>query len=1218
VNHAGRTVVSPSLEVDVDEVGIPYSIAKTLTFPEPVNGCNIQELSRMVDRGPDPMDGSPAVLDDTGRRFVLEAGKPPPRLKPGWTVERYMRNGDLALMNRQPSLRKKSLMAHKVVLMPGSTFRFNLSATPAYNMDFDGDEGNLNFLQDYEATAEARELMSVEANIMNAQDSSPCIRIVQDALVGCYKLAQCTLARSRAMQCLSQCRYFEWDMWDRVELTDDGLRVHGRSLVSALLPVAVSFKCVGLRVACGRILPGSQLNKKTMNTLVQYVTLMSSAQAAIRFMSDVQRVVSWWFMDEGFSVGADDCLLVEAGGKVVADLVKRATGFMDGLMQVADPLVPVETRETDILSVMDDTMTTVGGLVKTYMRPTNSIKAMVECGSKGSVVNWTQISGCLGQQTVRGDRIANNQGKSVLSCFHGQPPTASSLGFVSGCYSRGLSPSECFFHAMGGREGIVDTSVRTSETGYLQRRLVKSMESIVVGYDGVLRKAGSNKTVVDFCYGGDGLDGAQLFSVQMWFLEDVEAACRKFADPVERARFLALAEECLVEKITPVTPQLDVRAFLPVDLEAFTFQAESGRPVDSTALDSVLLQLSSEPLNTLFLRTCMCYHLRSDQAVSHPNVLQLVLRRFHAARIQPGEMVGVLSAESLGEPCTQMSLSNFHHAGILNVGMTTGIPRMKELLECSRKLSAPMSVVYVKAPMNSNPVFLRTVAHSLARTTLGDIVLRNELVWEPDIGVASYPDDQFLAETCAAFYGKDAFRDRCNYVMRLTLDRATMLEKDLSPANIRDAIKSQVSGDLLVQASENVMPTWVIRLRPLGVQDLKASLGHPDVVREFERTFCAKVLKTLLEGVNVCGIQGIQKCTVHANPAEAGTYMLRTTGTNLRALWDLPYVAWEQTYSNDPFEVMDLLGVEAAVMVLYQELLMVLSHDGGYVASRHIMMVVNTMTQAGGIMSLTRHGLNKLPTSPLVKCTFEETRDVLYDASAFQLKNPIMSISDSIAVGARVPGGTGIMSVHCTDEYKRRLNQPHAPKLVHQIIRTRISRRAAEAPPTPPTQPQQPPDSMASLLAALEPLVIPEEPGELMWSADWDEPMEEYPDTEPTYEAFSPVYNPESPGMPESPTYDPYSPTPTYNQDSVLVPPASPTYPAFQPRSPQLSATFRPTSPRVPMSRLSTALTANSVGLVDVLKQLASVVKPLYDTSTGELIVDNFLDMLPTLLGSKI
>lgn len=192
VDFSARTVITGDPNLSLDEVGVPRSIARTLTFPETVNVYNINKMHELVRNGPDIHPGAKYVIRDSGERIDLRHHKNPGdlQLQIGWKVERHIVDGDYIIFNRQPSLHKESMMGHRVKVMPYSTFRLNLSVTSPYNADFDGDEMNLHVPQSHETRAEVMNLCAVPLNIVSPQKNGPLMGIVQDTMAGIYKLTR--------------------------------------------------------------------------------------------------------------------------------------------------------------------------------------------------------------------------------------------------------------------------------------------------------------------------------------------------------------------------------------------------------------------------------------------------------------------------------------------------------------------------------------------------------------------------------------------------------------------------------------------------------------------------------------------------------------------------------------------------------------------------------------------------------------------------------------------------------------------------------------------------------------------------------------------------------------------------------------------------------------------------------------------------------------------
>ena len=187
VDFSSRTVITPDPSLEVDELGVPEEIAKTLTFPEEVTEFNIDQLKSLISNGPHKWPGAKYIVRPDGRYIDLSclAIRSDAQIEPGYVVERHIRDGDFVVFNRQPSLHKMSIMGHRIQILPHQTFRMNLSVTSPYNADFDGDEMNMHIPQSYEATAEVREIMHVPKQILNPQSHKPIMGIVQDSLLGC-------------------------------------------------------------------------------------------------------------------------------------------------------------------------------------------------------------------------------------------------------------------------------------------------------------------------------------------------------------------------------------------------------------------------------------------------------------------------------------------------------------------------------------------------------------------------------------------------------------------------------------------------------------------------------------------------------------------------------------------------------------------------------------------------------------------------------------------------------------------------------------------------------------------------------------------------------------------------------------------------------------------------------------------------------------------------
>jgi DNA-directed RNA polymerase II subunit RPB1 len=252
------------------------------------------------------------------------------------------------------------------------------------------------------------------------------------------------------------------------------------------------------------------------NGLVHVIFRELGHVAARDFFSACQRIINFWLLHNGFSVGIGDTIVnADTMARITQRMTeaKQKTGELIGQaeenrMKPEPGMTIRETLEQKIGGELNAARDWTGKLAQDQLLDLNNVKQMVVSGSKGSFINVSQMAGVVGQQFVEGKRINFGFKHRSLPHYSKDDYGPESKGFVENSYLRGLTPQEFWFHAMGGREGLIDTAVKTAETGYIQRRLVKAMEDLKVGYDGTVRN--SNGDVVQFLYGEDGMDGAAM------------------------------------------------------------------------------------------------------------------------------------------------------------------------------------------------------------------------------------------------------------------------------------------------------------------------------------------------------------------------------------------------------------------------------------------------------------------------------------------------------------------------------------------------------------------------------------------------------------------------------------------------------------------------------------------------------------------------------------
>ncbi|KAK8780828.1 hypothetical protein V5799_017831 [Amblyomma americanum] len=543
VDFSARTVITPDPNLRINEVGVPRSIAQNLTFPEIVTPFNIDKMHDLVRRGNNQYPGAKYIIRDNGERIDLRFHPKASdlHLQCGYRVERHVRDGDIIVFNRQPTLHKMSMMGHKIKVLPWSTFRMNLSVTTPYNADFDGDEMNLHVPQSLETRAEVEQLAMVPRQIITPQSNKPVMGIVQDTLTAVRKMTKrdVFLEKDQTMTILMFLPIWDGKMPMPAILKPKPLWT-GKQIFSLIIPGNVNlirthsthpdeeddgpYKWISpgdtkVLIEHGELISGI-VCKKTVGassgSLMHVVFAELGHEVAGAFYGHIQTVVNAWLLLEGHTIGIGDTIADKQTFIDIKNTIEKAKHDVIDVIEKAhnDELEPSpgntlrQTFENQVNRILNDARDKTGASAQKSLSEFNNFKAMVVSGAKGSKINISQVIACVGQQNVEGKRIPFGFRKRTLPHFIKDDYGPESRGFVENSYLAGLTPSEFFFHAMGGREGLIDTAVKTAETGYIQRRLIKAMESVMIAYDGTVRN--SNGQVIQLRYGEDGLDGGSV------------------------------------------------------------------------------------------------------------------------------------------------------------------------------------------------------------------------------------------------------------------------------------------------------------------------------------------------------------------------------------------------------------------------------------------------------------------------------------------------------------------------------------------------------------------------------------------------------------------------------------------------------------------------------------------------------------------------------------
>ena len=1086
VNYSARSVITPDPNIKIDELGVPKKIAMNLTFPETVTKYNKHILIKYVRNGPKQYPGAKSIKKKIdGKTISLQyVDTTTILLYEGDIVNRHLVDGDRVLFNRQPSLHKMSMMGHRVRVMEHNTFRLNVSVTKPYNADFDGDEMNMHVPQSLQTVAELKYLCAVPLQIISPREHKPVISLVQDSLLGLNRITNdgVYLNRDEMMNILIYLNSFDGHL-PEPELSESFKLWSGRQLVSMSFPKGLNLnmknnshddngedKLNHVIIRNGILIQG-RIDSKIMNSgskgIIHIIYNDYGIETCQRFLDDLQNIVTRYLVLTGFSVGIGDLVADSKTNEQIRNTIiktkKQVSKLTQQVHQQIFENVSSESLqgefEKKVNNLLNKAISEAGNIGLKSLHTNNRMVNMVKAGSKGKTINIAQMIACLGQQNVDGKRIPNSYNNRSLPHYRKYDVSPESKGFVESSFIGGLKPQEFFFHAMGGREGLIDTAVKTSETGYIQRKLIKAMEDCKVVYDLSVRNAGGN--IIQFKYGEDGMDynkiETQHSDLLTSTLEDIQkkhmfgsdedwnsylsaSAIKELKKNKKYKSILEVYYKTLLDHMHFLrgyvfrdTPLSTIK--FPVNLFRLINRVKEQFNISSTVLsnlnpvyivtkiEELIKELNHDSLgNTMFSiliyeylspKVLIKYHRLSKIAFEY--ILENIKIGYSKSFVEVSDMVGPIAAQSIGEPATQMTLNTFHFAGVsAKSNVTRGVPRLKELLHISKTIKSPSTTVYLNDNCKYDKMKANNVLNRIELTTLKDIIKSINIYFDPDESNTNVKEDREILEIYKIFEELDPCISEsssgCRWIIRIEFDKQDMINKNITMEHIYHKINMYYGNDIKCVYSDDNADKLVFRIRIM-----KFKKGDSEKINDLN------VLKTISQSIRdkviIKGINDITNVSMYKNKNNyeiSGNnyelkeeWVLSTSGINLLEIMNCPDVDYTRTNSNDIYEMYNLLGVEAARTVLLNEIREVIDASGNYVNYRHLSLLCDIMTHKGSLMSIDRFGINRGNIGPLAKCSFEETTDQLFKASIFGEVDSLTGVSANIMMGQIPPCGTG-------------------------------------------------------------------------------------------------------------------------------------------------------------------------------------------------------------------
>jgi DNA-directed RNA polymerase II subunit RPB1 len=923
---------------------------------------------------------------------------------------------------------------------------------------------NLHVPQSVEAATELREIAAVPKQLISPRLSKPLVSVVQDTLVGVNRLTRPTefFTRREYMNLLVHSK--RWDGRIPPPAKVDPVPLwSGQQVVSALLPAV--FLDIGNKVWDKKrkqkvgdqnyvIIENGQIKQGILDGdifdkgLIHILYNDFSPELTIDFLDSLQAVVATYLQNSGFSVGLSDMIAdSETLGAIAENMESLKTKIESLQLQVhmgtfdnTSGRTNQEEFEGKVFQTLDAVIEAAGKTGLQSLSSNNRMVNMVSCGSKGSNLNIAQIISLLGQQSIEGKRINYGFQDRTLPHFKRYDDGAEARGFIESSFVKGLKPAEFFFHAMTGREGLIDTAVKTADSGYMQRQLVKTMEDLMTYHDGTVRDAGG--IIVQFAYGDDGTSATKIENQPIGLGEMSDSQIKeRFTVPdvsAEKARaHLALIMEdrdILVQNVwggrvdDMVQSAVHLPRLIANAVQQLGLVKGQGTPVAGAhVLDTIDRIRQRTRADNRLWAALLRYHLNPNnlQALGFTRAAfdwlaeQIVVKHMKSW-VAPGEMSGIIAAQSLGEPTTQMTLNTFHLSGVAaKSGMTRGVPRLKELLTVTQNPKATSLTIFLRPDLRNNKEEARRLAQELEFTMLRDLIKTSRIYYDPRDSATLIAEDKEWLSFFAAFEQAEGDaaagpNDKNPWIMRMELDREKMFNKNITMEDIAYVFRK--SADISVAYTDHNASQMVFRIRFKDNTD-KSSLDYLTAIKQQQNKLLTQTLVRGLPGLKSVSFRMMKKEIYEKNPANdnkyesADQFVLDTFGTNFLDTLIHPDVDGTRLISNHVHDILENLGIEAARQLLFREIF-TLFEQAAPVNYRHVALLCDAMSNRGRLMSANRIGVNKKQKiGPLAKASFEQTESIMLRAALFGEMDPVTGVSANIMTGQPIRGGTSFSKV---------------------------------------------------------------------------------------------------------------------------------------------------------------------------------------------------------------
>ena len=978
--------------------------------------------------------------------------------------------------------------------------------------------------QSMSAETELMFLPAVTYQIISPSKNAPIIGIFQDSLLGCFQFTRDNV-KMDALQAMKLLMMFP-DI-DVTKLDPTNKKTFSSfDILSQIMP-PLSYRTKSnlysapeddnttnhiVEIKNGKYIRG-QIEKSILGSgtkgIIHRICNDFGNETCVKFINNLQNVITEYMKTSSFSVGISDLIadqetktkivhVVEKQKQEVVNLIhKLHTGIFENNTAYSN----VVEFENQVGNILSKARADTEKIAHKSLSVNNRFLKIVNSGSKGSLTNISQMISCLGPQSIEGKRAPYGFDNRTLPHFSKYDDSPTARGFIESSYITGLSAHEMFFHAMAGRIGLIDTAVKTSQTGYAQRRIIKSMEDILVTYDGTVRNHMGK--IVQFSYGENGFDSCKVENQMIPLVEmsiediymrydlcenlsgssstknpsviftkeiktkiskqmnDLKPMCKKYINKMIENRDLLVnyifagkndnkvkLPVSFIHIIANIQGQLELNANMMVDispLDAFNL-------IENYYEKIVNYNYYSRP-NRLF-EIMYFFYLNPKELLLYKHfnrkglilLLETILLKYKQAIVHPGEMVGIIAAQSVGEPTTQLTLNTFHNTGVASKSnVTRGVPRIEEILRLTKNPKNPSLTIALKEIDQLEQDRASKYANMIEYTRLNDIVTGVQIYYDPDDLNSTIKEDhhmlsqyyqyqQMITNATGVSIEKKDKSSIEKWIIRMEFDADLMLEKNITMDDIHFAIVKSFSDRVSCIYSDYNEDKLIFRIRIFqsSPSSTKKTKGADPLDISDDIQMLKNIQDMLLKKIVLRGVDGITKVIPRKLQnvllKEEGKYVpkdvwiLDTTGSNLLEILGLGYIDYKRTYSNDIYEVFTVLGIEAARQVILNELTEVMEFAGVYIGYHHISVLADRMTYAKDMVAVYRSGILKDDIGVIAKSSYEVHTEMLLNGAKHGLLDRMTGVSANVMVGQQFLGGTNSFQIHIDLEKMEFLN----------------------------------------------------------------------------------------------------------------------------------------------------------------------------------------------------